>query len=138
MGRTNAELSIRVGKATLPISFTKGCLDRKNYRPATFTTADPTIQNMIEDSSLFGSVIVLYKVYDKGGIIDASDYNEPQTVAKPSAITAGPTEYPEVTTHEQAVTLLKSLGAKASSLVSTEAMQRYMKSHGVVFPNYSF
>ena len=37
-GKTTVEINLPVGRATLPLAFTRGCLDRKNYRPASYIT----------------------------------------------------------------------------------------------------
>ena len=65
-GRTTVEINLPVGKATLPLTFERGCLDRKNFRPATFITSKKYIQDMIENSPLFGGTIKLVKTYGGG------------------------------------------------------------------------
>lgn len=138
-GRTSVEIAIPVGKATLPIEFTKGCLDRKNYRPATYTTDNKAIQDMIEGSSLFGRMIKLYKVY--GADVKAGVKAEAKGSPKKSEGGAKPVEakeYPEVKTLEEAIRILKSLGAKANNLMDEPSIKKYMNNKKVSFPNFSF
>lgn len=139
-GRTSVELTIPVGKAKMPIEFTKGCLDRKNYRPATYTTDNKAIQDMIEGSPLFGRMIKVYKVYgDENGTAGASAGKKAAAApAKTPAPTIEPKEYPEVTTLEEVIRILKSLGAKATNLVDEASIKRYMNNKKVSFPNFNF
>lgn len=139
-GRTNVEITLQIGKARLPIEFTKGCMDRKCYRPATFTTADKTIQNMIEGSEYFGKLIKLYKVYGEDGIQDQSgDAEEPvQTAPAAKEERDEIKSFPDVTTIEQLRSKLKSLGAKATNLGSVPAMKKFIASKGLEFPNFTF
>lgn len=132
-GKTCANIKLNVGKATLPLDFTKGCLDRKNYRPATFSTEDPTVQAMIEDSPLFGKVITIYRVYGTAEPVAPKAIAEAK---KEAAIEIA--SFPEVTTFEEAVAKLKSLGAKATNLNSVANMKKYMANKNIEFPNYEF
>lgn len=123
-GRTCANITLAVGKATLQIEFTKGCLDRKNYRPATYSTGDAVVQKMIEDSSLFGSLIKIYRAYGNDAPVE-----EKKVEGK---------SYPEVTTLEGVIATLKANGAKATVLNSEANMQKFMLAKGITFPNYNF
>ena len=132
-GKTCANIKLNVGKATLPLDFTKGCLDRKNYRPATFSTEDPTVQAMIEDSPLFGKVITIYRVY---GTAEPAAPKVVSEAKKEEVIEVA--SFPGVTTFEEAVAKLKSLGAKATNLNSVANMKKYMANKNIEFPNYEF
>lgn len=150
-GRTTAELSIPVGKATLPLVFERGCLDRKNFRPAVFMTSKPAIQDMIENSPLFGKTIVLVKTYganveaapkkeEKRSIIRRPATRTKEVVDQPSGEEGAPehgASYPDIDTKAAAAAVLKSLGAKADDLEDDEAMKAFMEKVNVSFPNLS-
>ena len=145
-GRTTVEINLPVGKAILPLSFERGCLDRKNFRPATYMTSKPAIQAMIENSDLYGGTIRLVKVYGEEDEAAAPTAEEeaPKQVAKTvkKAAAAAPTgaetkDYPEVTTKEEAYAILKSLGAKAVELKDTASFKATMNKYNVTFSNYS-
>lgn len=133
-GRTCADITISAGKATLQIEFTKGCLDRKNYRPATYSTGDPVIQMMIENSRLFGSLIRIHRTYGDesskvpSGAACAAEENEPAPLQS----------FPDVTDFEEVVETLKSLGAKATNLKTVDGIRKFMTAKNIEFPNYSF
>lgn len=127
-GRTCANIKIGVGKATLQIEFTKGCLDRKNYRPATYSTGDPIVQAMIENSGLFGKLIKIHRTYGE------AQRQEEKVSAKPIEEKS----YPEVTTLEGVIAVLKANGAKATVLNSEDNIKKYLTTHKIVFPNYTF
>ena len=143
-GRTSVEITLQIGKARLPIEFTKGCMDRKNYRPATFTTSDKTIQAMIEGSELYGRMIKLYKTYGENGLQDEEEANEEMPAAAPAAApapVAAPMEtavFEDITTIEEVRAKLKSMGAKANTLASTAGMKRFIAAHNIEFPNFTF
>ncbi len=140
-GRTTVEINLPVGRATLPLVFERGCLDRKNFRPATFMTSKPAIQAMIENSELYGGTIVLVKTYGE----ESEPASAAEEIPKPAAKAAKKTEtaasadakdYPEVTTKEEAYAVLKSLGAKAVELKDTAAFKAAMNRYGVTFSNF--
>lgn len=142
-GKTTVEIKLPVGKATLPLVFTRGCLDRKNYRPASFMTSKKYIQDMIESSPLFGKTIKLVKAYGK---------DEPAEKVAPKkakvAIKETPAveqeevpeiaEYPDVTTKEQLIAVVKSHGAKATVLADEAKLKKFIASKNLSFPNYQF
>lgn len=136
-GKTTVELTIEIGKAKLPLSFEHGCLDRKNYRPATFSTSDKCVQDMIEGSSYFGKKIRLFKVY---GSLDEPAAPAPvkpkkEPVAAPAAEPeAEAIDFPEITSLEEAQAKLKSLGAKATQLSGT-GMKKFMAAKNITFSN---
>ncbi len=146
-GRTTVEINLPVGKAILPLSFERGCLDRKNFRPATYMTSKPAIQAMIENSDLYGGTIRLVKVYgdENEAAAPAAEEDAPKQVAKPAkkvaaaaASTGAETkDYPEVTTKEEAYAILKSLGAKAVELKDTASFKATMNKYNVTFSNFS-
>lgn len=127
-GRICANITIEVGKARLQLEFTKGCLDRKNYRPATYSTGDAVVQKMIEDSSLFGSLIKIYRAYGNDASAETVE-TEQKEQGK---------EYPEVTTLEGVIATLKANGAKATVLNSEANMRKFMLAKNITFPNYNF
>lgn len=133
-GRTCADITIRAGKATLQIEFTKGCLDRKNYRPATYSTGDPVIQMMIENSPLFGNLIRIHRIY--GG--ENPKASEETTYAAAEQEQPPLQSFPDVTDFEGVVETLKSLGAKATNLKTVDGIRKFMVTKNIEFPNYEF
>lgn len=144
-GKTTVEINLPIGRATLPLAFTRGCLDRKNYRPASYITSKKSIQDMIESSPLFGRTIKLVKIYGNDTPKEeAAPAPAPKkAVAKPAPAPEpeqeeAPKEYPDVTTKEQLVAVVKSLGAKASILADDAKLNKFISTKGLSFPNYQF
>lgn len=138
------------GKAWIECEFTRGCQMGAYSRPATFVTTDKTVQQIIEKSAYFKKhLIKLVKAYE-----DDAPMNEQQAAAVATRVVAEkknntkeapvatsneePKVFDDVTTYEQAVTILKGLGAKATQLRSVNAIKNYMSQHNVTFPNYNF
>lgn len=163
-GRTTVEINLPVGKATLPLIFERGCLDRKNFRPATFITSKKYIQDMIENSNMFGKSIILVKVYGneqaaerkpaKSETKKQTDRTSAASKAKEVANTSkskeaedtetgaegnadGTIDYPDVTSKEEAIAVLKSLGAKATDFKDDDALPALMAKYKVTFSNFS-
>ncbi len=167
-GRTTVEINLPVGKAMLPLTFERGCLDRKNFRPATYITSKKYIQDMIENSNLFGKSIKLVKVYGNEPAVEQKSATKAATVKKQSAGTQattdkgkkaaetskaesteetvsnepegnadGITDYPDVTSKEEAIAVLKSLGAKATDFKDEDALPALMAKYKVTFSNFS-
>ena len=144
-GKTTVEINLPVGRATLPLAFTRGCLDRKNYRPASYITNKKSIQDMIESSPMFGRTIKLVKIYGNDSSKEEAPALAPKkAVAKPAPAPEPeekvemPTEYPEVTTKEQLVAVVKSFGAKAGVLADEAKLKKFIATKGLSFPNYQF
>ena len=136
-GRSTAVIRVPAGdgKAYLEVEFTKGRpTPGGNYKPAVYSTNDKTEQSIIEHSPYFGGTIKLIQVY--GNDSDAAAPAPAPAVEAPKA--AEPKVYPDVETYEQAVVVLKSLGAKATQLRSTDAIRKFMSTMNVSFPNYNF
>ena len=135
-GRTSAVINIpfNAGKGNLNVEFTRGCIDRRNYRPATYRCMSEVEQAIIEDSAEFGKSIVLLQTI-----------GEPETKAPdaPSAdmeetTEADVKEYPEVTTFEDAVAVLKTIpGVKATQLRNPASAMKLALAKGISFPNYT-
>ena len=158
-GKTTVEINIPVGRALLPLTFENGSLDRKTYKPATYSTNKKAIQDMIEGSSLFGKTIKLYKVYGSeepaakvvakvaapaasrrpkpapGKPKPAPAPAEPENEDKKEEEVADPSD--AVTTREEAMVYLKKNGAKATDLVDDDAMKAYMAKSGITFKNFT-
>ena len=133
-GRTTALIRIPAGsgRAWLEIEFKRGRLGLgKSNTAATYSTADPTEQAIIEDSPQFGGLIKLMRVYGEAG----REVAAPLATEKPEAAEVQLLAVPEVTTKEQAVAYLKSKGAKATQLRDDEAIKRFADKIGVSFPN---
>ena len=133
-GRTTALIRIPAGsgKAWLELEFRRGRLGLgKSNQAATYSTADPTEQAIIEDSPQFGGLIKLMRVYGEQG----AEVAPALATEKPEAVEVTFTEVPEVTTKEQAVAYLKTKGAKATQLRDDEAIKRFAAKIGVSFPN---
>lgn len=157
-GYTTVEINLPVGKAVLPLTFERGCLDRKNFRPATFITNKQYIQDMIENSPMFGSTIKLVKTYGEGLVQQTTPASKPASTSKTTGektTSAAPKggakgkadkpaegdktkEYPDVTTKEQLIEVVKSLGAKADVLVDDAKLKNFISKKSLVFPNFSF
>lgn len=144
-GKTTVEMNLPVGKATLPLVFTRGCLDRKNYRPASFITNKKSIQDMIESSPLFGRTIKLVKVYGAEAAQEEEATPAPapkkavsKPVQAPEPAEEKPTEYPDVTTKEQLIAAVKAHGAKAGVLADDAKLKKFIETKGLSFPNYQF
>lgn len=127
------------GKAYLECEFTRGCPNGAYSRPATYVTSDKTVQSIIEHSPYFGRMIRIIRV--------SSDGQKPEPVAAapaPAAESAAAQDpeaekvYPDVKSYEEAISCLKSLGAKATQLRSVEAAKKFMSQKNVTFPNYNF
>lgn len=135
------------GKAYLNCEFTRGCPhNRANYRPATYATADKTEQDIIERSPLFNRQIKLIRAYGEPEAVAVKAIVAPATQKKaveqkpvetPKEET-GATDYPEVTTREEAIATLKKLGAKATSLRDDASIATFMKKNNITFSNFSF
>lgn len=148
-GRTNVEIVLPVGKARLPLSFERGSLDKKYFRPATFMTSKKYIQDMIENSELFGSTIKLVKVINTAENTPAVESGPEQKPAtrrqKPSTETnsreggdGDATDFPEIDSREGVIEILKQNGAKATDLVSDDKIQAFMAKRKITFSNFSF
>ena len=162
-GKTTVEINIPVGRALLPLVFENGSLDRKTYKPATYSTNKKAIQDMIEGSPLFGKTIKLYKVYGseepaakvvakvaapaaprrpkpapgkpKPAPAPAEPENEDKNEDKKEEAAADPSD--AVTTREEALVYLKKNGAKATDLIDDDAMKAYMAKSGITFKNFT-
>lgn len=147
-GIADGEIQIKVGNALVRVPFTGGHIDRKNARNATYTTSDPVMQLIIENSHMFGRRIFLDRTYGTAEVkpatttttkkeeSPATEVEEEETDEVSSSVSI--TEYPEVTTFDGAVAVLKANGVKAVSLRTKAAARRAAASLGIAFPNYSF
>ena len=147
-GIADGEIQIKVGNALVRVPFTGGHIDRKNARNATYTTSDPVMQLIIENSHMFGRRIFLDRTYGTAEVKPATtsttkkeespvtEVEEEKTDEVSSSVSI--TEYPEVTTFDGAVAVLKANGVKAVSLRTKAAARRAAASLGIAFPNYSF
>lgn len=132
-GKSTVQLQIPVGKAVMPITFDKGYTSKRNFRPATFSTNKKYVQDIIENSPYFGSLIKLFKEYgnDNPDVKPDKRRSSRQT----AKVENEKTEAPEITTQEKAAAYLKAHGAKATDLVDVDAMKKYAEKIGVSFPN---
>lgn len=128
--RTQAIIKIPAngGRAWLEVEFRHGRIGAgMGNRPATYSTADPTEQFIIENSPMYGRV---YKLIRTAGTDDDA---KPAAAKAPSA----PKLKAElgITSREDAVAFLKQNGAKATNLKDDESIQKYAAKIGVCFPN---
>lgn len=149
-GIASGDILIKVGqKGHIRVSFSNGYLDKKMSRPATYSTGDPVMQQIIENSDLFGRRIFLQNTFGSeaapvktvatSGL--ASTDGELDTIADiiESATLSTATEYPEVTTWEEAVKVLKAVpGVKVASLRTPASAKKVAALNGIHFPNYNF
>lgn len=136
-GKTEVHLVLESasGKTKYKIAFTKGNLDPKLLAPATYSTNDPVIQEVIERDKLFNKVIFLDKVY---GEVAPAALAAPAAPVKGKGKGKGETlkEMPEVTTLADAVTVLTAEGAPAADFDGTvEGALKIAKGLGLSFPN---
>ena len=134
LGRTTALVRIPAnsGKAYLEIEFKRGRIGYgRNNQAATYSTADKTEQEIIENSPYFGRLIKLLRVYNK----DGASVAPAAATEKAAGAKVEKTSVPEVTTQEEAVSYLKSKGAKATNLRSAETIKAFADKIGVSFPN---
>lgn len=145
-GIASGDILIKVGmKAHIRVPFAGGYLDKKMTRPATYATADPVMQQIIENSELFGRRIFIKNTYGnpvepvEPAVKEEPVAEAPAVAAEPVAEEKTITEYPEVTTWEEAVKVLKSIpGVKVASLRTPASTKKVAALNGVVFPNYNF
>lgn len=149
-GIASGDILIKVGlKGHIRVSFSNGYLDKKMSRPATYSTGDPVMQQIIENSDLFGRRIFLQNTFGSedapAGAVATSGYvqvvDESNTAAGSieSATLTVSTEYPEVTTWEEAVKVLKAVpGVKVASLRTPASAKKVAAINGISFPNYNF
>lgn len=151
----NIIVPVPCGRATINVTFKDGCLDKKQSRPATYSTGDPVMQSIIENSPQFGHRIFLRDTFDIPGTpevkkaakvsipsfsIPAEDPAPAEGVSE-SATTEDSTaaSYPDVTTFEEAVGILKGIpGVKVANLRTPASAKKVAALNGVVFPNYNF
>ena len=147
-GLTAGIITIPVGRTAIKIEFSKGYFDKKLRKPALYSTSDKVEQQIIENSPLFGKRIFLYRTY--GQPEEVMEERKVQTPADaPSQTSADApsqtqvvketTEYPEVTTYEDAIAVLKGIeGVKATQLRSRVSAKSVAEVHGIIFPNFEF
>lgn len=149
------------GKAWLECEFTRGCPNSAAFRPATYVTSDKTAQSIIEHSPYFGRLIKLIRVSsdEKGDAAPAKaqatarvqqpaisqekpsqpkDESTDEKELLPQGDNEAPTEYPDVKTYEEAIAVLKSLGAKATQMRTIPMTKKLVEKMNISFPNYNF
>lgn len=151
----NIIVPVPCGRATINVTFKDGCLDKKQSRPAIYSTGDPVMQAIIENSPQFGHRIFLRDTFDIPGTPEvkkaakvsipsvsipaeapapAEGVSESETTEDSSAAS-----YPDVTTFEEAVGILKGIpGVKVANLRTPASAKKVAALNGVVFPNYNF
>ena len=146
-GKTEVHLVLESpsGKTKYKIAFTKGNLDPKMLAPATYSTNNPVIQDVIERSNLFGKLIFIEKVYG-----DATPTPTPVSAPAATSVPAskkgkGKTAetkgselkvMEDVKTIADAVAVLIAEGASASDIDGSVAgANKLAKSLGISFPN---
>ena len=145
----NIIVPVPCGRATINVTFKDGCLDKKQSRPATYSTGDPVMQAIIENSPQFGHRIFLRDTFDIPGTPEVKTPSVSVPVEDPtpaegvseSASTEDSTaaSYPDVTTFEEAVGILKGIpGVKVANLRTPASAKKVAALNGVVFPNYNF
>lgn len=127
-GQTQAVLNFPFngGKASITVEFGRGRIGAGPLnRPATYTTENPVIQDIIESSSEFGHLIKLVRVSE------GSEEKKAAANENAPALAA----HPEITSKEEAIAFLKAQGAKATQLKDDDAIKKYATKIGVWFPN---
>lgn len=143
-GKVSAAINIpfNAGRGNLVVEFSRGCIDRKYYRPATYRSISEVEQSIIENSPYFGKSIILIQTIgnpesqEQGGDVSDSSVDEEQLAPAPAREIV---EHPEVTTLDGAVAVLKAIpGVKAAQLRSIVSIKRVAATYGISFPNYKF
>ena len=147
-GLTAGIITIPVGRTAIKIEFSKGYFDKKLRKPALYSTSDKVEQQIIENSPLFGKRIFLYRTYgqpeevvEERKVQTPADAPSQTPVDTPSQtqVVKETTEYPEVTTYEDAIAVLKGIeGVKATQLRSRVSAKSVAEVHGIIFPNFEF
>lgn len=147
-GLTAGIITIPVGRTAIKIEFSKGYFDKKLRKPALYSTSDKVEQQIIENSPLFGKRIFLYRTYGQPEEVVEERKVQTPAVAPSQTSADAPsqtqvaketTEYPEVTTYEDAIAVLKGIdGVKATQLRSRVSAKSVAEVHGIIFPNFEF
>lgn len=147
-GKANIVVPIPCGRAFIYVTFKDGCLDRKQARPASYSTGDPVLQTIIENSPQFGHRIFLRNTFEIPGTAPKKVAAKPATVQAedveqeyPAGEEKSPEvqEYPEVKSFEEAVAVLKAIpGVKVASLRTPASAKKVAALNAVHFPNYNF
>lgn len=147
-GLTAGIITIPVGRTAIKIEFSKGYFDKKLRKPALYSTSDKVEQQIIENSPLFGKRIFLYRTYGQPEeVVEERKVQAPADVPSQTPANAPSqapavketTEYPEVTTYEDAIAVLKGIeGVKATQLRSRVSAKSVAEVHGIIFPNFEF
>ena len=147
-GLTAGIITIPVGRTAIKIEFSKGYFDKKLRKPALYSTSDKVEQQIIENSPLFGKRIFLYRTYGQPEeVVEGRKVQTPADVPSQTPANAPSqapavketTEYPEVTTYEDAIAVLKGIdGVKATQLRSRVSAKSVAEVHGIIFPNFEF
>ena len=147
-GLTAGIITIPVGRTAIKIEFSKGYFDKKLRKPALYSTSDKVEQQIIENSPLFGKRIFLYRTYGQPEeVVEERKVQTPADVPSQTPADAPSqapavkeaTEYPEVTTYEDAIAVLKGIeGVKATQLRSRVSAKSVAEVHGIIFPNFEF
>lgn len=143
-GKVSAAINIpfNAGRGNLVVEFSRGCIDRKYYRPATYRSISEVEQSIIENSPYFGKSIILIQTIgnpesqEQDTELPDSSVDEVQVAPAPAREIV---EHPEVTTLDGAVAVLKAIpGVKAAQLRSIVSIKRVAATYGISFPNYKF
>lgn len=139
-GLTAGIITIPVGRTAIKIEFSKGYFDKKLRKPALYSTSDKVEQQIIENSPLFGKRIFLYRTYGQPEeVVEERKVQTPVDAPSQSPAVKETTEYPEVTTYEDAIAVLKGIeGVKATQLRSRVSAKSVAEVHGIIFPNFEF
>lgn len=147
-GLTAGIITIPVGRTAIKIEFSKGYFDKKLRKPALYSTSDKVEQQIIENSPLFGKRIFLYRTYGQPEEVveERKAHNPadapsqaPADAPSQTQVVKETTEYPEVTTYEDAIAVLKGIeGVKATQLRSRVSAKSVAEVHGIIFPNFEF
>lgn len=145
----NIIVPVPCGRATINVTFKDGCLDKKQSRPAIYSTGDPVMQAIIENSPQFGHRIFLRDTFDIPGTSASPKGKtakpvapvepEPAEEKEESSDSNDVKEYPDVTSFEEAVGILKGLpGVKVANLRTPASAKKVAAINNVAFPNYNF
>lgn len=116
-------IAVRIGKATMNITFSGGALDSSGVVPATFVTKNAFEQKVIENHPEFKSGVIK--------VLYSQDIDEPKVEEAKKLLSV-----PEVTSLQQARQyLMDNMGVPMEKMQSKAKVLEAAKENGVTFPN---
>ncbi len=139
-GKISASINIDAFGEVKVLEFKGGCLDRKSYKPALYSTDNPVLQTLIEVSPLYGNTIFLYETFgeeEKSAPIKNKVNKEviPDSFKGNTPKVEDMEVYEEVDTNKKAIAILKEKGLAIRELTNKKAIIEAAERVNVSFPN---